>query len=56
MELKSLFDLSDKIAIITGGGSGIGSAIAEGYAEYGATVAVIDNNGQKEVMQAYKNQ
>ena len=35
---KCYFDLNDKIAIITGGGTGIGKGIAIGLAEAGATV------------------
>jgi NAD(P)-dependent dehydrogenase (short-subunit alcohol dehydrogenase family) len=38
----NLFDLKDKVAIVTGAGSGLGEAIAVGYAEYGAAVAVVD--------------
>jgi NAD(P)-dependent dehydrogenase (short-subunit alcohol dehydrogenase family) len=37
---NSLFDLSGKIAIITGSSRGIGRAIAEGMAEQGATVVI----------------
>ncbi|MCA8929579.1 MAG: SDR family NAD(P)-dependent oxidoreductase, partial [Alphaproteobacteria bacterium] len=36
--------LQGHIAVVTGGGSGIGEAIALGYAEQGATVAVLDVN------------
>jgi len=32
------------VAVVTGGGSGIGEAIALGYAEQGASVAVVDVN------------
>ncbi len=47
-ELSSpLFDLSNKVALITGGSRGIGEAIAHAYAQHGAKVVVasrkIDN-------------
>lgn len=37
-----MFELSSKIAMITGGARGIGFAIAEGYVKQGATVYVLD--------------
>ena len=37
--------LHNHIAVVTGGGSGIGEAIAIGYAREGAAVAVLDVNG-----------
>lgn len=37
----SLFDLTNKKAIVTGGGRGLGRAIAIGLAEFGADVAVV---------------
>jgi gluconate 5-dehydrogenase len=40
METK-LFDLSGKTALVTGGGRGIGLAIAQGLAEHGADIALI---------------
>jgi 3-oxoacyl-[acyl-carrier protein] reductase len=38
--------LEGHIAVVTGSGSGIGRAIAQGYAREGARVAVVDINGE----------
>ena len=40
----SLFDLSGRVAVVTGGGSGLGAAISIGYAQVGVTVVVADMN------------
>lgn len=42
-----LFDLSDKVAIVTGGNGGIGFGMAKGLAEAGAKIAVIGRNTEK---------
>ena len=42
----SLFDLSDRTAIVTGGNRGIGFAIAEGLARQGARVVIANRNEQ----------
>jgi NAD(P)-dependent dehydrogenase (short-subunit alcohol dehydrogenase family) len=39
-----LFDLTNKVAIVTGGGRGNGKAIANGLFEYGAKVISVDLN------------
>lgn len=43
----SLFDLSGKTAIVTGGNGGIGLGMALGLAEAGASVAVVGRNPEK---------
>ncbi len=42
-----MFSLKDKIAVITGGGSGIGKATALLFAQQGANVHIIDLNNQE---------
>ncbi len=42
--VKNLFDLSGKVALVTGSGSGLGQGIAEGYSQMGAAVSVVDIN------------
>ena len=42
MSVDANFSLENKIAVITGGASGIGAAIAEMFSSKGATIAVLD--------------
>jgi gluconate 5-dehydrogenase len=43
----NLFDLTGKVAIITGASSGLGAAAAKAYAEYGADVALLARRKDK---------
>ena len=53
-----LFDLSGKVALVTGGGRGLGRAMARGFAEAGADVFVCARTeselaaAQKEISEA----
>lgn len=44
---KNSISLDGKVAVVTGGGSGIGRAIVQAYGELGAKVAVADVNADK---------
>ena len=54
MSIKSKFDLSGKVAIVTGASKGIGESMAEAFAEAGATV-VVSSRKQEAVDEVAKN-
>ena len=45
--MMDLFDLTGKVAIVTGGNGGIGLGMARGLAKAGAAVAVVGRNAEK---------
>src|ERR1035438_6230403 len=47
MKNSSLFDLSGRVAIVTGGSAGLGLQMAEGLAEMGAHLALCARNKER---------
>ncbi len=45
-QVRGIFNLSGRTAIVTGGASGLGRAIAWGLASFGANIAILDLNGE----------
>jgi NAD(P)-dependent dehydrogenase (short-subunit alcohol dehydrogenase family) len=48
--LESLFSLKGKVALVTGGGRGIGQVVAVGLAKAGAEIAIISRTGADETV------
>ena len=44
MDYRTMFSIDGKKAVVTGGASGMGAAIVEGYAACGVEVAIVDRN------------
>jgi NAD(P)-dependent dehydrogenase (short-subunit alcohol dehydrogenase family) len=53
METRSAMDFHDKIGLVTGGGAGIGLAVAEGFVKSGGKVVIVDN--QPSVIETAQN-
>ena len=45
--LERMFDLTDRIALVTGGNGGIGLGMARGLGQAGATVVIVGRNEEK---------
>ena len=46
---SNLFDLTGKLALVTGATQGLGMAIAEGIGKSGATVVINGNSSQEKI-------
>ena len=44
--MTDLFDLTDRVAVVTGAGGGLGTAICAGLAAHGSDVALLDVNAE----------
>ncbi len=54
MAIEKAIDLSDKVAVVTGAGRGIGAAIAVAFAEAGASLVIADSNREAAEETAYR--
>ena len=46
MQLPAMFDLTGKVAVVTGGGGVLCGAISDGLASAGAKIAIAEQNGR----------
>lgn len=55
---ENMFDLTERVAIVTGGASGLGRAIALGLDAFGANVVIadVDSGGAEKVMAKIRNE
>jgi 2-deoxy-D-gluconate 3-dehydrogenase len=56
-QINDLFSLKDKVAVVTGASRGLGFAIAKGYSQFGANLAITSRNEDeiKEAAQVLKD-
>lgn len=54
--MSSLFDLTGKLAVVTGGNRGIGKGIAKGLARAGADIVVIARDVKQDVLNEIKSE
>ena len=50
MYLEEIFGLNGKVAVVTGGGQGIGQVIALGLAKAGAEIVIVCRSGADETI------
>ena len=53
--MKSIFDLTGKTAVVTGGNRGIGKSIANGLARQGANIAIVDLKVDEDTLEEIKS-
>jgi 2-deoxy-D-gluconate 3-dehydrogenase len=52
--MKTIFDLTEKVAVVTGGSTGLGAGMSLGLAEAGATVVLVDRVPSSDTEQKIK--